>query len=138
MTGIFQHSLDAKGRVFIPACLREEFGETFHVTISDEKCLTAHTPSSWNRSEEKYRSLPMNQHKKIRPLFSHAAKCEVDGQGRILLPKILRDFAGLTKDVTIVGFGDYSQIWDTDTWTPIGVAETTPENIAKVLEELDF
>jgi MraZ protein len=138
MTGIFHHSLDAKGRVFIPACLRDELGDSFHVNVSEEKCLTAHSAASWGIIEEKMRSLPMYQRNMIRPLFSNAAKCEIDGQGRILLPQKLRDYAGLTKGVTIVGLGDYAQIWDTDTWTPIGEEETTPENIAKVLKELGF
>ena len=74
----------------------------------------------------------------MRPLFAHAAKCELDAQGRILLPAALRDFAGLKKNVTVVGDGDVAEFWDTDTWNEIDVIETTPENLAKVFTELDF
>ena len=107
MTGIYQHTLDAKGRLFIPAKLREELGETFYVTISPEK-------------------------------FAYAARCELDGQGRILLPQHLREFAGLTKSVTVVGSNNHAELWDSARWDEICPLEALPENIAAVMEELDF
>jgi MraZ protein len=72
------------------------------------------------------------------PLFAYASKCELDSQGRILLPQNLREFAGLTKSVTIVGCNNHAELWDSDTWKDIYVEETTPENIAAVMEELEF
>jgi MraZ protein len=87
---------------------------------------------------EKIKAMPKLKQTKMRPLFSHAARCEIDGQGRILLPQNLRDFAGLTRDVTVVGAGETVEFWDKDTWTGIDAVETTPENIADVFAELDF
>jgi MraZ protein len=138
MTGIYEHSLDAKGRLFIPARLREELGEIFYVTLSMEKCLTAYSSESWNKFMEKIKAMPKVKQIKMRPLFAHAAKCELDGQGRILLPQSLRDFAGLTKNVTVVGSGECAEFWDSDAWNNVDAAETTPENIAEVFTELDF
>lgn len=138
MTGIYEHSIDAKGRLFIPAKLREELGETFYVTLSSEPCLSAYSSDTWEKMKEKVNAMSRLDQKKARPLFAHAAKCELDGQGRILLPQNLRDFAHLTKDVTVVGIGGSAEIWDKDTWTEIDACETTPENIEKVFEELDF
>jgi MraZ protein len=138
MTGIYQHSIDAKGRLFIPARLREELGETFHVTLSMEKCLTAYSKDSWDKFMDKIKEMPKSKQIKMRPLFAHAAKCELDGQGRILLPQALRDFAGLQKSVTVVGTGECAEFWDSETWTAIDAIETTPENIAEVYMELDF
>ena len=138
MTGIFFHNIDAKGRLFIPARLREELGEVFYVTLSMEKCLTAYSSESWNVFMEKIKAMPRVRQIKMRPLFSHAAKCELDGQGRILLPQTLRDFAGLTKNVAVVGTGECAEFWDADVWSSIDMAETTPENIAEVFTELDF
>ena len=74
----------------------------------------------------------------MRPLFAYAVRCDLDTQGRILLPQNLRDWAGLTKSVTIVGCNNHAELWDSDSWQEIFSAETSPENIAAVLEELEF
>lgn len=138
MTGIYQHSLDAKGRIFIPAKMREELGDVFVVTISMEKCLCAYSADSWTRVMDKIKGMSRANQIKMRPLFAHAAKCELDSQGRILLPQGLRDFAGLTKNVAVVGNGECAEFWDAETWANIDNVETTPENIAEVFMELDF
>ncbi|MDR0490739.1 MAG: division/cell wall cluster transcriptional repressor MraZ [Oscillospiraceae bacterium] len=138
MTGTYQHTLDPKGRIFIPARLREELGDAFHVTLSLEKCLAAYSNASWEKFMDRIKSMPKVKQNKMRPLFSHAAKCELDGQGRILLPQALRDFAGLKKNVTVVGNGETAEFWDSDIWVAVDEAETTPENIAEVYRELEF
>jgi MraZ protein len=138
MTGVYRHTLDSKGRLFIPAKLREELGDTFYVTLSLEKCLSAYSIESWDRFMAKIKEMPRVKQVKMRPLFSHAARCELDSQGRILLPQALRDFAGLTKNVAVVGNGESTEFWDEDAWNEVDSIETTPENIADVLAELDF
>ncbi|NLA86399.1 MAG: division/cell wall cluster transcriptional repressor MraZ [Clostridiales bacterium] len=138
MTGIYEHSLDAKGRLFIPAKLRDDLGEVFYVTLSSEPCLSAYSSEVWERMKEKVSAMNRIAQKKARPIFSHAARCELDGQGRILLPQNLRDFAKLTKDITVVGIGNSVEIWDKETWAAVDSAETTPENIEQVFMELDF
>ena len=138
MTGIYQHSIDAKGRLFIPARLRDELGEVFYVTLSSENCLWAHSPASWERMMGKINAMTSTQQKGIRPLLSHAQKCDLDGQGRISLNKPLRDSVGLKSNVTVVGVGERAEFWDSDTWNAIDAVEATPENIAKVFMELDF
>ncbi len=69
MTGIYEHSLDAKGRLSIPAKLREELGDVFYVTLSTEKCLSAYNLESWNRFMEKIKSMPKLKQTKMRPCF---------------------------------------------------------------------
>jgi len=138
MTGIYQHTIDAKGRLFMPAKLREELGDVFYVTLSVERCLSAYSAESWDAFMAKIKAMPKLKQIKMRPMFAHAAKCELDTQGRILLPQALRDFAGLNKNVTVVGSGECAEIWDSDTWNGVDLAETTPENIAEVFMELDF
>lgn len=138
MTGTYLHSIDAKGRLSIPARLRDDLGESFYVTLSMEKCLTAYSAESWDKFMEKIKAMPKVKQTKMRPLFAHAAKCELDGQGRILLPQALRDFAGLKKSVTVVGAGECAEFWDSEAWEAIDAIETTPENIAEVYMELDF
>ena len=136
MYGTYKHSLDAKGRLFIPARLREELGDEFFVTISPEKCLTAYSNKSWENMLETISSRPKMDQKKVRSIFSHAARVELDGQGRILIPQTLRDFAGLNKNVAVVGVGECAQLWDSEAWATVDADETTPEYIAGIFEEL--
>ena len=138
MTGEYQHTLDTKGRLSIPARLREELGNVFYVTLSMDKCLSAYSAESWQVFSDKVNEMPYVKQRKMRPLFAYAAKCEIDAQGRILLPQNLRDYAGLTKNVTVVGSNNHAEFWDSDSWAEINALETTPENIAAVMEELEF
>ena len=118
--------------------LREELGDTFYVTISSEKCLSAYSTDNWKVMSDKVNAMPYVKQKKMRPLFAFAARCELDGQGRILLPQNLREFAGLSKSVTVVGSNNHAEFWDSELWNETYPAETLPENIAAVMEELDF
>ena len=138
MTGEFKHSLDNKGRLFIPAKLREELGDIFFITISMEKCLCAYSSDSWKNLSDRVDAMSFVKQRKMRPLFAHAAKCELDAQGRALIPQNLRDYAALTKNVTVVGCNTHAELWDSDEWNAVYQLETTPENIAAVMEELEF
>ena len=138
MTGEYTHSVDAKGRLFIPAKLREELGTVFYVTLSMDECLAVYSSESWNQFMAKINSMPYSKQRMMRPLSANAAKCELDSQGRILLPQKLRDFAKLTKEVAIIGAGNHAEIWDAEKWAAIDAVETTPENIAAVMEALEF
>lgn len=138
LTGEYQHNLDAKGRLFIPARLREELGDVFYVTLSMEKCLSAYNAESWRNFSDKVNAMPYVQQRRMRPLFAYAAKCELDAQGRILLPQNLREFAGLVKSVTVVGCNNHAEFWDSAAWARQNEIEMTPENIAAAMKELGF
>ena len=138
MTGEYQHSLDNKGRLFIPAKLRDELGEVFFITLSMDRCLCAYSAENWKIFSDKVSAMPFVKQRKMRPLFAHAARCELDSQGRALIPQNLREYAGLTKSVTVVGCNNHAELWDSDACNAIFAAETTPENIAAVMEELEF
>ncbi len=138
MTGEYQHSLDSKGRLFMPAKLREELGAVFYITISMDPCLCAYSSESWDALSERVNAMPYVKQRKMRPLFAHAARCELDSQGRVLVPQNLRDYANLTKSVTVVGCNNHAELWDSDAWQTVFEEETTPENIAAVMEELEF
>ena len=138
MTGEYQHSLDSKGRLFIPAKLRDELGEVFFITLSMERCLCAYSSENWQAFSDKVNAMPYVKQRKMRPLFAHAARCELDSQGRALIPQNLREYAGLTKSVTVVGCNNHAELWDSDSWQAIFQLETPPENIAAVMEELEF
>ena len=138
MTGVYNHSIDAKGRLFIPAPLRNDLGSVFYVTIAIQPCLTAYPLSEWEAMKAQVGAMPRAKQIKMRPLFAHAARCELDTQGRILIPQALREKVGLDKNVAVVGSGLYTEIWDAVAWAAVDAAETSPENMAQVFEELDF
>ena len=138
MTGEYQHALDNKGRIFIPARLREELGQAVYITLSMDRCLSVYSKDNWDALTEKVNALPYVRQRKMRPLFAYAVRCDLDAQGRVLLPQNLRDWAGLAKNVTVVGCNNHAELWDSDTWHEVFAEETSPENIAAVLEELEF
>ena len=119
MTGQYAHNIDAKGRLFIPAALRRELGQTFHVTMGQDHCLSVYSDESWAAFMDKLKALSYNEVKKLRALFAYAADCEPDAQGRILLPAKLREYAGLTKEVVVVGSFDRVEIWTAQRWAEI-------------------
>ena len=138
MTGEYQHTLDNKGRLFIPAKLRDELGEVFFITISMDRCLCAYSGENWAALSDKVSAMPYVKQRRMRPLFAHAARCELDSQGRALLPQNLREYAGLEKNVTVVGCSNHAELWDSARWAEQHAIEMTPENIAAVMEELEF
>lgn len=137
VTGTYEHSIDTKGRLFLPAKLREELGSVCYLTMGMDQCLAIYPEESWKVFTDKFSSLPMTQSKVMRPLFANAAKCEPDSQGRVILPQRLRNYAGLTKDVVIIGVHNRAEIWDAPTW--FGQEdEMTPEKMSALMEALEF
>ena len=86
LIGKYQHNIDAKGRLFIPAKFREQLGDVFYVTIGLDGCLSVYSDSKWEQLLEKYDTLSLAQARKVRVLFANAAECQPDSQGRILIP----------------------------------------------------
>lgn len=120
LIGSFEHMLDAKGRVFIPAKWRETIGETMIVTegllgTHDVSCLFVMSLAEWEAFSEKLSKLPITDmagQTVRRKLYAMAAACETDKQGRILIPGHLRERADLTKDATLIGVGNRIEIWN--------------------------
>lgn len=136
LMGTYQHNIDSKGRVIMPAKFREELGGVFYITRGLDNCLSVLSKSDWDSLGEKLRGLPSSQTKDIqRFLFSGAAELEPDKQGRVLIPQPLRDYAGLTKDVVIIGTGLKAEIWDLDRWNEYN-NKVTEDNMFDVMSSL--
>lgn len=119
LMGEYNHTIDAKGRLIVPAKFREPLGAEFVVTKGLDGCLFVYPDAEWKKFEEKLRSLPLtdpNARKFSRFFLAGAAPCELDKQGRILLPAVLREFAGLEKDVVLAGLGSRVEIWSKEAW----------------------
>ena len=117
--GEYEHSVDAKGRVIMPAKLREDIGEKFIVTKGLDGCLFAYSKTEWSNFEEKLKTLPLtnkNARDFVRFFLSGAVEEEVDKQGRFLIPGNLREYASLNKETVITGVGTRIEIWDKDKW----------------------
>ncbi len=119
--GEYQRQLDERGRFVLPAKIREKLEGTIYITRAPaEKCLNLYTEEEWENIAEKMRSLPTsidrNAAKFQRKLFGKASSSEVDKQGRISLTDELKEYAGLKKDVVLVGMNTKLEIWDKDLW----------------------
>ncbi len=118
--GEYSHSIDEKGRLIMPAKFREELGEAFVLTRGLDGCISVYPQTEWKKLEEKLSSLPLtnkNARTITRFLVSSAATCELDKQGRMLVPNALREYAGLVKDVIVTGNLERIEIWDKAKWT---------------------
>lgn len=136
MTGQYAHTIDAKGRLFIPAKLREELGGTFHVTAGQDHCLSVFSDETWNTRMDDLRSQGYSKLKELRLLFALAADCEPDAQGRILLPAKLRQYAGLEKDVVVIGSFDRVEIWNAQRWAEFESAAFADGSLERAMAEL--
>ena len=119
LIGEYEHSLDAKGRLIMPSKLRQDMGEKFIVTKGLDGCLFAFSQEEWLNFETKLKALPLsdrNARNFVRFFLSGATECELDKQGRFLIPNNLRNSAGLEKEVIIIGVGTRLEIWNKDTW----------------------
>ena len=134
LIGEFEHSLDSKGRLIMPAKLRETIGEKFVVTKGLDGCLFAFSITEWQNFEEKLKSLPLsnrNSREFTRFFLSGATECEIDKQGRFLIPNNLRESANLQKEVVIIGVGTRIEIWDKEKWNSYNNENISVEDIAE-------
>ena len=119
LIGEYEHSLDVKGRLILPAKIREDMGDKFIVTKGLDGCLFGFSQNEWTNFEEKLKTLPLtnkNARDFVRFFLSGAIECEIDKQGRFLIASNLREYATMEKEVVIIGVGTRIEIWHRDKW----------------------
>jgi len=124
--GEYRHSLDVKGRIIVPAKFRDGLGDKFVLTKGLDGCLFAYSKEEWANFEEKIKSLPLTNKDArafVRFFFAGAVECEIDKQGRTLIPPMLREHAGLNKELVIIGVSNRVEIWSQDKWDSYSEAE---------------
>lgn len=116
--GEYNHTIDAKGRIIVPSKFRDTLGDTFVVTLGLDGCLFVYPNSEWESFLTKLNSLPGSKEARQlqRYFLAGATECEVDKQGRILIPTKLRTAAALDKDVVFVGVLSKIEIWSKERW----------------------
>ena len=141
--GKYSHNIDAKGRIIIPAKFREQLGEQFVITNGFEGCLFAYPMNEWEELATSLSKLPSNQKSARylqRTFLSGAAEAEPDKQGKVLITPPHREYAGLSKEVVIIGVSKRVEIWDAQRWLEYSQSEEemTVEEAAESLEEINF
>jgi len=138
--GEYNHNVDTKGRMIVPAKFRDELGDSFIVTRGLDKCLFAYPMNEWKIIEEKLKTLPLTKKDArafTRFFFSGAIECEVDKQGRINIPSSLRTYADLEKECVVIGVSERVEIWAKESWT--SYVEDSEESFSDIAENLlDF
>ena len=136
--GEYSHTIDAKGRIIVPVKFRESLGDNFVVTKGLDNCLFVYTKEDWQKFEEKLRTLPLTNkdaRKFSRFFMAGAAPCEMDKQGRTLIPATLREFAQMKKEVVSTGMADRIEIWSKEKWIENNSYEDM-DDIAASMQEL--
>ena len=138
--GVATFNLDAKGRMAIPAKFRKLLdacceGKLMITVDHSDRCLQVYPFPEWELVEQKLMRLPSLQlqvRKLKRMLLGSATECEMDSNGRILLPAILREFAGLTKSTVMIGQGNKFELWDEQVWNSL-MDECLSEDFGDIL-----
>jgi len=137
--GEYQHTIDIKGRLIMPSKFREGLGVKFIITKGLDNCLFVYSMAEWANFEEKLRKLPIADkaaREFIRFFFSGAAECEVDKQGRILIPSNLREFAKLDKEIVVTGVSTRIEIWSKENWEAYNNSGMDADGIAEKMSQL--
>lgn len=119
LIGEYEHTIDTKGRLSMPSKLRRDMGEAFIVTKGLDGCLFAFSQDEWKNFETKLKALPLsdkNARNFVRFFLAGATECEIDKQGRFLIPGNLREAAKLEKEAVIIGVGTRLEIWNKEIW----------------------
>ena len=136
--GTFMHTLDPKNRVFMPAKLRNELGESFYVTRKlTKRALAVYPQSEWDKLNNKLNELPDSEVGDIKIfLFSHSVVAVPDSQGRVLLPPDLTEYAGIERDLAIVGIGDHVLIYAADAWREEEAKQAEKNNMEAMRQKI--
>ncbi len=140
MIGKYPAKLDDKNRLFVPAKLREELGADFFVTLGvncGHRCLTIYTAADWKLLSDNYNTLPISQKGAATSLiFMNAVECAPDKQFRFGLSTFLLDYAGIGRDVMIVGRAGQAEIWNSAEFAAFEQENLTPEKLLESLEAI--
>ena len=137
--GRYEHTVDAKNRMFVPAKFKEELGASFKLTYNDfNKCILVYSDKEWTKYEEKISQLPSLKFDDfIREIYSNTVDVQLDSQGRIVIPSFLKDKVDIQKNVLVMGVGTHIEIWAQEVFTEKSKA-VDMNKIKELMMELGF
>ena len=138
--GRYEHTIDAKNRVFIPAKYKDALGNSFKITYNKimNKCILVYSDSEWEELQKRVANLPTLQYQYfIREICSNTVDVQLDSQGRIVLPQFLKDRAGLEKNALFLGVGNHLEIWSPDVLEEKN-KEVDIEELTRLMMEIGF
>lgn len=138
MFGQYKHTLDPKGRLFVPSKFREELGASFYIAKAPDGCLGVYPEAEWQRVLERFNALSMSQARNLRVFFANVIKCEPDKQGRFLLPDSFREYAGIQQEAVFIGQVCRAEIWSAERYAVEEKKFLTPDALAAAMGELGF
>lgn len=140
--GEYQHNIDEKGRIIVPAKFREELGDSFVLTRGLDQCVFGYPLDEWKQLEQKLKALPFTKKDArafTRFFFSGAVECELDKQGRVNVASPLRQYAGLEKECVIIGVSNRIEVWSQSVWEKYYTeSEESFSEIAESIMDFDF
>ena len=137
MTGTYEHTVDTKGRLFMPARLREEIGDSFHLAMGADECLTIYPQQAWDDLCRRADELEEEEDREaMEVFFAQTYRCVVDAQNRIVIPPMLREYAQLEKDVVIVGANSVARIWNAQRWAEKVATYMTPQKMKSLARKV--
>lgn len=138
LIGEYSHTVDTKGRINFPSKLRDDLGDSFIVTRGLDNCLYVYSMEEWLELEKSIKQLPRAKRRDLEHFFfAGANEVQPDKQGRIGIVPKLREYAGIDKNVVVVGASDHVEIWDSAAWEAVS-SSISAEAIADTMDELGF
>ncbi|MCF7935707.1 MAG: division/cell wall cluster transcriptional repressor MraZ [Synergistales bacterium] len=138
LVGTYEHRIDAKGRIVLPARFRQELGEDVVATMGMDRCVAVYSEENWNNLLARLQSTSFSRGRSRefrRVLLATANEIQVDTAGRILVPQLLRNHGQLDKEVHVIGQGEHIELWNKQLW--LSYRDTVMEDFADIVEGID-
>lgn len=137
LVGSYEQNIDAKGRVNIPSKFRSALGETFVVAAGDEKCVNIYPLSEWNAFMDRVSSIAVEDRAMLmRYIQKTSAECDLDSQGRVVIPPKLREYAELTREIVVVGVHKKVEVWNLANWNGYSDKEFDMDRISDIMKQI--
>lgn len=136
ITGLYNHSIDAKNRIIIPSKVKDQLGSSFTIVPGIDGCLKMYSKEEWDKYDEIMRGIPQTENAILRRfVYMNALEVQADSQGRVMLSQAMLQFAHISKNVVTVGCGVYAEIWAQEVWDERNLG-AVPENLREMFIEL--
>ena len=137
LVGRYEQTIDAKGRVNVPSKFRSALGEAFVAAVGDEECVCIYPMEEWNAFMDRVKAVPTEERAMVmRYIQENSAECEMDSQGRVVIPAEIRKYAQLTKEIVVIGEHTKVEIWSMDNWSRYKEQKFDMDKITDIMKQI--